>query len=124
MPRLRMRAAAVSLALLLLQVAAITSPIAACCKEERDAAAVMDCCRGGDNGHICQMKKKTGETGCRLRSGCDSDPAGLLAAAGWIGSVPNRVEFAVVLTTSAVPAFVPDAVPTWFQLPLTPPPRG
>lgn len=77
----------------------------------RAAAAVMDCCRGGDNGHICQMKKKSGETGCRLRSGCDSDPEGLFAAAAWIGNVPNRVQFAVVLTTSAAPVFVPDAVP-------------
>lgn len=119
-----MRAAAVSLALLLLQVAAIVSPIAACCKEERDAAAVMDCCRGGDNGHICQMKKKSGETGCRLRGGCDSNPAGLIAAAAWIGIVPPRLEIAIVLTASAAPVFVPDAVPTWFQLPLTPPPRG
>jgi len=124
MRRLRARLVIVSLALLLMQVAAAVSSLAACCADA-PKPEVMECCRGGDTDHICPTKTKSGEAGCRLRAGCENeDRAGLLAATAWMGDVATGMEIALLPPLSAVPSWSPDSVSTWIQLPPTPPPRG
>jgi hypothetical protein len=123
MRKVRERLAAVAALLLLLQAAALSVwPLKACCPAPQQSA-VMDCCRGGANGHICAMKTKGGNR-CRLRAACASESVGVLTAAAWFGLVPDGIAIDRDVTMAAVSWPPAPVVLPWIQPPPTPPPRG
>ena len=123
MRTVRERLAGVAALLLLMQAAALAVwPIEACCPAPQQSA-VMDCCRGGANGHICAMKTKGGNK-CRLRAACATESVGVLTAAAWFGLVPDGTDVERVVTIEAASGPPAPVVLPWIQPPPTPPPRG
>jgi hypothetical protein len=128
MRTVRSRLAVLTLMLLVQQVVALVLAGAlACCEQAAPAAAQMDCCKNGGEGHMCPLtNRRAPDSGCRIKSGCSTDGARALAGAGFMYAAPLVGRFSIVppvIQRSALQPIVGEDTRT-NAAPATPPPKA
>jgi hypothetical protein len=121
------RARLTVLVLLLLTQQALALAVSgalACCETEPPAGAMprMECCEKAGSDHICPLmnRRAVPDRGCRMKSGCKTESAGVLAGAGFVYAAPLITRFSMMPPPVSETAWRP-AVETFVAADLTPP---
>jgi hypothetical protein len=129
MRSVRSRLSALTLMLLAQQALALALAGAlACCEQaEARAAAAMECCERGGDGHMCPLaNRRAPDRGCRLKNGCSTGNASVLAGAGFVYAAPlvGRFTLTPPIVHPHARRLVVDEESLVNTPPATPPPKA
>jgi hypothetical protein len=129
MSRVRSRLAVLTLMLLMQQTLALAlTGVLACCEPAAaSTASRMECCEKAGDGHMCPIANRSAsDRGCRMKKGCSTDGAAVLAGAGFVYSAPLVGRFSIVppVVHRHTWRLVVDEAPLASTPPPTPPPKA